>query len=103
VKHHDKGERKLPHAELNGAGIYFTDTGVVERESCADLLSKINIPVGIGVGDEDVASVPEKSEYILGKIQGSELALFKSAGHSSSIEAPSLVNDLIERTVRRSE
>lgn len=83
-------------------GITRAVTGVIERNDCSDLLSKIHLPVGIGVGDEDVATEPEKSERIHAEISGSELSIFKGVGHSSSIEGPSQVNALIERTIARS-
>lgn len=82
-------------------GITRAVMGVVDRAGCADLLKDINLPVGIGVGDEDVATVPEKSEQLVQAIRGSELAMLEGAGHSSSIETPALVNDLIERTILR--
>ncbi|MEP3275869.1 MAG: alpha/beta hydrolase [Stappiaceae bacterium] len=83
-------------------GITRAVSGVIDRDGCADLLGAINLPVGIGVGDEDVATKIEKSERLQAAIKGSELAVFKGAGHSSSIETPTLVNDLIDRTIRRS-
>ena len=82
-------------------GITRAVMGVIDRDGCADLLHKIDLPVGIGVGDEDVATVPEKAARMHAAIKGSELAVFKEAGHSSSIEAPGPVNDLIERTLGR--
>ncbi|WP_298854577.1 alpha/beta hydrolase [uncultured Ruegeria sp.] len=82
-------------------GITRAVMGVIDREGCADLLSKIEIPVGIGVGDEDVATVPAKSQRIRAAITGAELQIFKRAGHSSSIETPEQVNELIERTIQR--
>lgn len=82
-------------------GITRAVMGVIERQGCVDLLHKLDIPVGIGVGDEDVATVPEKAERIHAAIKGSELVVFNRAGHSSSIETPEPVNDLIERTVTR--
>lgn len=82
-------------------GITRAVAGVIERNGCSDLLGRIKMPVGIGVGDEDIATVPEKSERLHAAIAGSELVVFKRAGHSSAIETPALVNDLIERTIRR--
>lgn len=73
--------------------------GVIDREGCADLLDRIKMPVGIGVGDEDVATVLEKSERLNAAIKGSKLAVFNRAGHSSSIETSALVNGLIEQTI----
>lgn len=82
-------------------GITRAVQGVIDREECTGLLSKIEIPVGIGVGDEDVATVPAKSESIHAAIKGSELQVFKGSGHSSSIETPKQVNELIEKTIKR--
>ena len=83
-------------------GITRAVMGVINRKGCAGILNQIDLPVGIGVGDEDVATVPSKSERLQEGIKGAELVLLNSAGHSSSIETPTQVNDLIERTIQRS-
>ncbi|WP_424831432.1 alpha/beta fold hydrolase [Ruegeria sp.] len=83
-------------------GITRAVKGVIERDGCADLLGKITLPVGIGVGDEDVATTPEKSERMHRVITTSELVVFQGAGHSSSIETPDQVIALVERTIQRS-
>lgn len=82
-------------------GITRAVRGVIDRKGCADMLDKIEIPVGIGVGDEDVATIPEKSERIHRAVKGSELEVFRCAGHSSAIEVPDQVCALIERTIQR--
>ncbi|WP_216601679.1 alpha/beta fold hydrolase [Ruegeria sp. HKCCD4332] len=82
-------------------GITRAVKGVISREGCAELLGKIKVPVGIGVGDEDIATVPEKSHRIHNLIATSEWVVFKGAGHSSSIETPDQVTALIERTIQR--
>lgn len=82
-------------------GITRAVKGVIERAGCTDLLANIRVPVGIGVGDEDVATVPERSERIHQEFENSELVVFRGAGHSSSIETPDLVTELIERTILR--
>lgn len=82
-------------------GITRAVMGVITRKGCDDLLDQIELPVGIGVGTQDVATKPEKSERLHAGIKGSELALFEGAGHSSSIETPQPVSDLIERTIKR--
>lgn len=82
-------------------GITRAVDGVIDRDGCAGLLGKIDMPVGIGVGDEDTATVPEKSERMQAAVKGSKLTIFKGAGHSSSIEKPVAVNDLIAQTIER--
>ncbi len=82
-------------------GITRAVSGVIHRDGCADLLDQIKMPVGIGVGAEDVATVPAKSEAIHKAIESSELTVFEGAGHSASIETPELVNALITQTITR--
>lgn len=99
-----KAERQRWAKAITGnhrIGITRAVMGVIDRNGCADMLGRIDIPVGIGVGDEDVATVPEKSERMHRAIKGSELVVFKGAGHSSSIETPDQVCALVERTIKR--
>lgn len=60
-----------------------------------DELSKITCPTLIIVGDEDVATKPEKAKYIQMGIGKAKLHLIPGAGHSSCIEKPDEVNRLI--------
>ncbi|MEM7061493.1 MAG: alpha/beta hydrolase [Pseudomonadota bacterium] len=82
-------------------GITRAVKGVIERTGCSGLLDAIDLPVGIGVGDEDVATEPVKSERLHKAIKNSDFTVFKGAGHSSTIETPNQVNALIERTITR--
>jgi 3-oxoadipate enol-lactonase len=66
--------------------------GVVHRKGVYDLLKKINTPTLIIVGDEDVATVPAKSQRIHEAIKGSQLKTVERAGHTSSIEQPEQIN-----------
>lgn len=98
------GERKRWRQAIVASdriGITRAVKGVIERDGCADLLARIDLPVGIGVGDEDVATPPRRSERMHQAISGSHLTIFRGAGHSSSIETPDQVNDLIEHTIKR--
>ncbi len=65
--------------------------GVIERESILGELGRIRAPTLILVGDEDVATVPEKSEEIQRGIPGSRLVRIPRAGHSSTVEEPEAV------------
>ena len=58
----------------------------------ADRIGQIAMPVLILVGDEDVATVPEKSERMHAAIPGSKLVIIPNAGHSSTVEEPTAVN-----------
>jgi 3-oxoadipate enol-lactonase len=69
--------------------------GVIYRKGVEDELSKIYCPTLIIVGDEDVATKPEKAKYIQMGIKKSRLHVLPGAGHSSCIEKPEEVNRLI--------
>lgn len=71
--------------------------GVIEREGVYNQLAKITTPTLIIVGDEDVATPYAKAERLHFAIQGSKLAVIKGAGHSSTIEEPEAVNQVMEK------
>lgn len=73
-------------------GITRAVNGVINREGVSEEIGRINRPVLIIVGDQDVATVPEKSERMHAAIQGSKLVTIPNAGHSSTIEEPDAVN-----------
>jgi len=88
-------ERKRWRSRIAGGdriGITRAVRGVIERNSAADEIKAIDLPVLVLVGDEDVATVPEKSEQIRAAIAGSEMATIAKAGHSSTVEQPDAVN-----------
>jgi 3-oxoadipate enol-lactonase len=66
--------------------------GVIDREPVYDQLDRITLPTLVLVGDQDVATVPAKSERIAARIPGARLHVIPGAGHSSSVEEPALVN-----------
>jgi len=70
--------------------------GVIYRKGVEDELKNINCPTLIIVGDEDVATKPEKAKYIQMGIAKAKLHMIAGAGHSSCIEKPNEVNRLIE-------
>ncbi len=70
--------------------------GVIERDGTVDQLDRIGVPTLIVVGDQDVATVPAKSERMHRRIAGSKLVIIPGAGHSSTIEEPAAVNAALE-------
>jgi pimeloyl-ACP methyl ester carboxylesterase len=73
-------------------GISLATLGVVNRPSFYDELSKIKVPTLIMVGDQDVATVPAKSQRMQQQIANSKLVYIPGAGHTSSVEEPEFVN-----------
>lgn len=69
--------------------------GVVEREGVFEELGRVRCPTLIVVGEEDVATVPAKSERLRDAIAGSRLVRVPAAGHTSSVEQPELVSEAI--------
>lgn len=76
-------------------GITRAANGVINRSGVSEELRRIDLPVLIIVGDQDVATVPEKSEQMHAAIRGSKLIVIADAGHSSTIEQPHAVNQAI--------
>lgn len=70
--------------------------GVISRQGVFDEIAKITLPTLILVGDEDVATVPAKSQRLHSQIKSSTLVIIKNAGHTSSVEEPTQVNKAIE-------
>jgi 3-oxoadipate enol-lactonase len=71
--------------------------GVIHREGVYSELGQIKTPTLIMVGDEDVATVPAKSERMHQAIKGSQMVTIPKAGHTSSIEQPQFVIDEMQR------
>lgn len=65
--------------------------GVIDRKGVYEDLGRVSTPTLILVGEEDVATVPEKSERMHAAMTGSTLVRIPRAGHSSSIEEPRAV------------
>jgi 3-oxoadipate enol-lactonase len=70
--------------------------GVIYRKGVEEELGHITCPTLVIVGDEDVATTPEKAAFIQKGIKGSKLEFISGAGHSSCIEKPEEVNRLLK-------
>ena len=74
------------------AGVTRAAKGVIERQGVAEQLSSLALPVLILVGEEDVATPPEKSRLMAGRIAGARFEVIPQAGHTSTVENPQAVN-----------
>jgi 3-oxoadipate enol-lactonase len=74
------------------AGVQRATLGVVNRQDVYEQLNKIKTPTLIMVGDQDVATVPAKSQRMHERIAGSRLVIIPGAGHTSTVEEPDFVN-----------
>ena len=96
-------ERKLWRERMianDRIGITRAVMGVVNRNPIYDELTQITLPTLILVGDQDVATVPAKSERIHQQIDGSNLVIIAGAGHTSSVEEPKAVNEAVDAFLR---
>ena len=69
--------------------------GVIERKGVYEEIKQIKTPTLIIVGDQDTATVPAKSERIHKQIEGSKLVIIAGAGHTSTLEEPEKVNQVL--------
>jgi pimeloyl-ACP methyl ester carboxylesterase len=75
--------------------------GVIYRKGVEEELGNISCPTLVIVGDEDVATTPEKAAFIQKGIKGAKLESISGAGHSSCIEKPEEVNRLLKEWLKR--
>jgi pimeloyl-ACP methyl ester carboxylesterase len=95
-----EAERNAYRMQLLGndrIGIARALDGVIERKSVEAELANIVAPTLVIVGEEDVATPPEKAERIARGIAGAMLVRIPRAGHTSTLEEPAAVTAAIER------
>ncbi len=76
-------------------GITRAVKGVIHRKGVSEEIKGIETPTLIIVGEEDVATVPDKSVRMQAAISTSRLVRVPRAGHSSTIEEPHAVNQAL--------
>lgn len=81
---------------VDRAGLVKAILGVVDRQPVSAELHSITLPTLIVVGEDDVATPVARSEAIAAGIAGSTLKKVKDSGHSSTVEQPEILADLIE-------
>ena len=86
-------------AGVNRKGMQQAIYGVTDRDPVTDLLGSITAPTLVVVGADDVATPVTKAETIRDGIAGARLEIVPDSGHSSTIEQPEMLADLIEAHV----
>ena len=74
--------------------------GMAVRRDQSDLLSLIDVPTLIVVGDEDSVTPPADAEAMGAKIKGSRLVIIEGAGHLSNVERPAEFNRALGEFLR---
>lgn len=94
----DKAEERAywtKELESNEKTITLAVDAVISRKGVYHEIPAIKCPCLIIVGDQDVATVPEKAIRLHNQIGGSGLKFIEGAGHSSCIEKPQQVNEAL--------
>ena len=86
----------LEHLRKNNKkGAVRATAGVIERDGVLSRLPDINLPTLIVVGDEDKPTPYEEAQKMHFAIKGSKLAVIKQAGHSTPVEQPERLNQVM--------
>ena len=75
--------------------------GVLTRLPVYDQIDKIHVPTLIIVGEEDIATTPEKARRVHERIAGSKMVVIPGAGHTVTVEEPAAVNDALTSFLQR--
>ncbi|MFD2033280.1 alpha/beta fold hydrolase [Belliella marina] len=85
----------LSELKSNKKSITKSVDAVIYRKGIEEEIRTIKCPTMIVVGDEDVATKPEKAKFIQMSIPNARLHIVQGAGHSSTVEKPQQINSLI--------
>jgi pimeloyl-ACP methyl ester carboxylesterase len=82
-------------------GIIGDLVAMAERPDSTCLLTAIDVPTLVIVGEDDVLTPPADAERIARGIRGATLVTIPEAGHMSNMEQPVLFNRALEEFVRK--
>ncbi|SDP59998.1 Pimeloyl-ACP methyl ester carboxylesterase [Mucilaginibacter sp. OK268] len=80
----------------DAAGAAAVQLGRAERRDHSAILSNIDFPTLLIVGDQDVFTPVTTAEYMQVRINRAELAIIKNAGHMPNMEQPEQFNQLLK-------
>jgi 3-oxoadipate enol-lactonase len=70
---------------------------VSDRVPIDDEITNITVPTLVVVGADDRATPPARAERIATRIPGAQLRIVPDCGHSSALEQPTAITDLLQR------
>jgi len=79
----------------SSAGSSVVQRGRAERRDCTPLLSNIDFPALIIVGQDDQFTPVGTAIFLQSHIAGGELAIIEHAGHMPNMEQPESFNNII--------
>jgi len=80
-------------------GVRQAVLGVANRKGVVDELASITAPTLVVVGEQDKPTPVARAERIASGIAGAQLKVVPDCGHSSTIERPAVLADLIKQFV----
>jgi 3-oxoadipate enol-lactonase len=83
--------------QISSISMKYSIEAVLSANSILDRLSSISVPTIVASGREDTALPLSASQEIQQRINNSTLMEIEKCGHSSSIEQPKKVNQLLEQ------
>ena len=86
-------------ARCDRAGIRQAVLGVANRRGVIDEIGAITAPTLVIVGEQDKPTPVARAREIAAAIPGARLEIVADSGHSSTIEQPEVVTDLIREFV----
>jgi len=81
--------------QTSPAAIAAAQRGMAARPDSTDLLSTIDVPTLVMVGEHDAISTRSEMESIAEAIRGARLAVIPDAGHMAPMENPEKVNEAL--------
>jgi len=82
-------------AGLNLDGLEAATKAVTRRTDVLAEVSRIRAPTLVIVGEEDIATTPDKAEHIVERIAGARLVTIAGSGHMTPIEQPERISQLL--------
>ncbi|MGV0835853.1 alpha/beta fold hydrolase [Mycolicibacterium thermoresistibile] len=89
----DEWERRL--RRYRRTGLRDAVLAVANRDGVEDELDAVDVPTLVIGGADDAATPPELSRTLAAGIRGSRLEIIDNCGHSSPLEQPEVVTDLL--------
>jgi 3-oxoadipate enol-lactonase len=94
-KNKEQYKKWVKELQSNKKTITRSVEAVIFRKGVEEEIRQIQCPTMVVVGDEDVATKPEKAKFIQMSIPNAVLHMVPGAGHSSCIEKSEEINRLI--------
>jgi 3-oxoadipate enol-lactonase len=96
---HQRDEWVAQVGDVKRSGMKKAIYGVTDRSAIADELDGITTPTLVIAGADDIATPVALAQTIAASISGAQLEVLADCGHTSTLEQPEVVGELIEEFV----